>query len=171
MNFLPSVVPHYLFHYFAMLNRSFSLSFFIVFLFILLPVRASAEMVSVSGDDVNLRGGPGTTYSVKWRYGSGFPLRVIDKKGEWLKVEDFENDTGWLHRSLIKNTGFMIVKANKDSDKRINIRSGPGTQYKIVGMAHYGVVFKTIKQQQGWAHVRHESGLEGWIKRTLLWGF
>jgi len=154
-----------------MLKRAFSFSFLFVFFVIILPAVAYAEMVSVSGDNVNLRSGPGTTYTVKWRYGSGFPLRVLEKKGQWLKVEDFENDTGWLHRSLVKDSGHMIVKVNKDSDNRINIRSGPGTQFKIVGMAHYGVVFKTIKQQQGWAHVRHESGLEGWIKRTLLWGF
>lgn len=154
-----------------MLKRAFSFIFLFVFFIIILPAVAFAEMASVSGDDVNLRSGPGTTYTVKWRYGSGFPLRVLEKKGEWLKVEDFENDTGWLHRSLVKDSGHMIVKVNKDSDNRINIRSGPGTQFKIVGMAHYGVVFKTIKQQQGWAHVRHESGLEGWIKRTLLWGF
>ena len=154
-----------------MLKRAFSFSFLFVFFVIILPAVAYAEMVSVSGDNVNLRSGPGTTYTVKWRYGSGFPLRVLEKKGQWLKVEDFENDTGWLHRSLVKDSGHMIVKVNKDSDNRINIRSGPGTQFKIVGMAHYGVVFKTIKQQRGWAHVRHESGLEGWIKRTLLWGF
>lgn len=154
-----------------MLKRAFSFCFLFVLFIIILPVVTYAEMVSVSGDDVNLRSGPGTTYTVKWRYGSGFPLRVLEKKGEWLKVEDFESDTGWLHRSLVEDSGHMIVKVNKDSDNRINIRSGPGTQFKIVGMAHYGVVFKTIKQQQGWAHVRHESGLEGWIKRTLLWGF
>ncbi len=154
-----------------MLKRAFSFCFLFVFFVIFVPVLACAEMVSVSGDDVNLRSGPGTTYTVKWRYGSGFPLRVLEKKGEWLKVQDFESDTGWLHRSLVEKSGHMIVKVNKDSDSRINIRSGPGTQFKIVGMAHYGVVFKTIKQQQGWAHVRHESGLEGWIKRSLLWGF
>ena len=136
-----------------------------------IPFYAFAKMVSVVGENVNLRSGPGTNYEVKWKYGSGFPLRVLQEKGKWLKVEDFENDTGWLYKKLTNGTGHMIVKVNKDKNKKINIRSGPGTKYPIVGKAYYGVVFKTLKQQDGWAKVEHDSGLEGWIRRDLLWGF
>lgn len=132
---------------------------------------ALAKMVSVIGDNVNLRSGPGTKYSVKWKYGSGFPLKVLEEKGGWLKVEDFEGDSGWLYEKLTSRNGHMIVKVHKNQNKKVNIRSGPSTKYKIVGKAYYGVVFKTIKQQNGWAHVKHDSGLEGWIKRSLLWGF
>jgi SH3-like domain-containing protein len=139
--------------------------------FLLLPATLWAKMVSVTGDNVNLRSGPGTNYPVKWKYGSGFPLKVIQEKGKWLKVQDFENDTGWLYANLTNRTGHMIVKVNKDKNKKINIRNGPGTKYNIVGKAYYGVVFKTLKQQNGWAQVKHESGLEGWVKRSLLWGY
>ncbi len=132
---------------------------------------ALAKMVSVVGDNVNLRSGPGTKYSVKWKYGSGFPLKVLEEKGGWLKVEDFEGDSGWLYEKLTSRNGHMIVKVHKNQNKKVNIRSGPSTKNKIVGKAYYGVVFKTIKQQNGWAHVKHDSGLEGWIKRSLLWGF
>ncbi len=143
----------------------------ILAVFFLYPLTAFARMVSVSGEDVNLRSGPGTSYSVKWKYGSGLPLKVLKKQGTWIKVEDFEKDTGWLHQDLVSNTGHMIVKVNKDKNKKVNIRSGPGTNYKVVGKAYYGVVFKTLKQQKGWAQVKHESGVTGWVKRTLLWGF
>lgn len=138
---------------------------------ILLATVAYSKMVSVVGDNVNLRSGPGTKYSIKWKYGDGFPLKVIEEQGGWVKVEDFEGDTGWLYKKLTSTTGHMIVKVNKDQNQKINIRSGPGTKYKVVGKAYYGVVFKTIKQQNGWAHLRHDSGLEGWVKRSLLWGF
>jgi SH3-like domain-containing protein len=145
----------------------------IVLLFSLLFSISSAfaKMVSVVGDNVNLRSGPGTKYSVKWKYGSGFPLKVLQEREGWLKVEDFEGDSGWLYEKLTSRNGHMVVKVHKNQNEKINIRSGPGTNYKIVGKAYYGVVFKTIKQQNGWAHVKHDSGLEGWIKRSLLWGF
>ena len=149
-------------------NTVITIVFVVLFV---LPALAFGRMVSVTGDDVNLRSGPGTKYSVKWKYGSGLPLRVLQQKGDWIKVEDFENDTGWIHKSLLSSAGHMVVKVNKDKNKKINIRSGPGTNYKIVGKAYYGVVFKTVKQQKGWAKVTHESGVTGWVKRTLLWGF
>jgi|SRR5210317_2177605 SH3-like domain-containing protein len=145
--------------------------FIILFILIFPATAALAKMVSVVGDNVNLRSGPGTKYSVKWKYGSGFPLKVVQEKEGWLKVEDFEGDTGWLYQKLTSRTGHMIVKVHKNENKKVNIRSGPGTKYKVVGKAYYGVVFKTIKQQNGWAQVKHDSGLEGWIKRSLLWGF
>ena len=135
------------------------------------PFAVSARMVSVSGEDVNLRSGPGTEYAIKWKYGSGLPLQVIKEQGDWIQVEDFENDSGWLHKNLVSDTGHMVVKVNKNKDQKINIRSGPGTNYKIVGKAYYGVVFKTLKQEKGWAQVKHESGITGWVKRSLLWGF
>lgn len=136
-----------------------------------LPYTAVAEMLSVNGDKVNLRSGPGKKYNVKWEYGDGFPLQVLKKKGKWVKVKDFEGDSGWIYRKLLLSKPQMIVKANRNTDQKINIRKEPGTGKKIVGKAYYGVVFSTIEQKSGWVKVKHESGLEGWIKRSLLWGY
>ena len=138
----------------------------------LVPVEiVKAEMLSVNGDKVNLREGPGRKYTVKWEYGDGFPLTVVKKKGKWVKVEDFEGDSGWVHRSLLADNPRMIVKVNRNKNNGINIREQPGTKRKIIGKAYYGVVFKTIEQRSGWVRVKHSTGLEGWIKRTLLWGY
>ena len=143
---------------------------FIVMLFIFSTSSLHAEMLSVKGDRVNLRKGPGKNYSVKWEYSSGFPVEVIERKGDWLKVKDFENDTGWMHKSLLISSPQTIVKANRNKDEKINIRNGPGSGNKIVGMAYYGVVFRILGHQTGWVKVRHESGLTGWISSNLLWG-
>lgn len=154
-----------------MFKKAFIVSAVILLLFVFSAHYAISKMVSVAGENVNLRSGPGTNYSVKWEYGSGFPVKVLKRQGNWFKVEDFESDIGWLHKSLVSSSGHMIVKVNKGNNKKINIRSGPGTNYQIVAKAYYGVVFKTVKQQKGWAKIKHESGLQGWVKRSLLWGF
>jgi len=148
----------------------------ILFLLLLLAWSAcgtawGSTMVSVAGEKVNLRKGPSTRYPIVWELGKGFPLRVVGSQGNWLKVSDFENDVGWIYKNLVVRKPHLIVKANKGSKARVNIRSGPGTRYKIVGKAEYGVVFETLQQEGGWAKVRHETGLTGWIKRSLLWGW
>jgi SH3-like domain-containing protein len=142
-----------------------------LFFTILAVTVARAEMVSITGDNVNMRSGPGTKYRVLWELGKGFPLRVLDKRGNWLKVSDFENDTGWVYRKLTTHTPHLVVKVHKGTKRKINIRTGPGTRYKVVGQAYYGVVFRTMKRGRGWVKVKHESGLTGWIKRSLLWGW
>jgi SH3-like domain-containing protein len=132
---------------------------------------AGITMVSVAGEKVNMRKGPSTKYAVKWELGKGFPLRVIGSQGNWLKVSDFESDVGWVYKKLVNRNPHLVVKVNKKSKKRANIRSGPGTKYKIVGKAEYGVVFKTLQRGDGWVKVQHEQGLTGWVKRSLLWGW
>jgi len=133
---------------------------------IIFAATAQAEMVSINQPKVNMRSGPGEKYSIIWEVGNGFPLKVVGRKGNWLKVKDFENDTGWVFKKLVSREAHLIVKK-----KSVNIRSGPGEKYRIVGKANYGVVLKTIKKQKGWVQLRHENGLTGWIARDLLWGW
>jgi len=132
---------------------------------------AFAKMVSIKGEDINMRSGPGTKYKVLWKLGSGFPLKVLKTQGQWYRVQDFEGSVGWVHRNVTTPDGHMIVKVNKNTQKRINVRSGPGTNNRIVAKAYYGVVFKTLEQKSGWVHVEHEKGVRGWIKRSLVWGY
>ena len=99
--------------------------------------------------------------------GKGYPLKVIGSKGNWLKVIDYENDTGWVFKKLVHRKAHLVVKK-----KIINIRKGPGTKYKIVRQAKKGVVFRTLKRKKGWVKVSHdESKVSGWVKRSLLWGW
>lgn len=139
--------------------------------FFLSVSSVQSQMISVKGEKVNMRKGPGTNYSVKWEYGDGFPLKVITNKGSWVKVKDFEGDTGWVHKSLLHYSPQVIVKVNRNREKRINIRRQPGTKSGVIGKAYYGVVFKSIAKKSGWIQVEHESGLQGWIKSELLWGY
>lgn len=141
-----------------------------IFLALFFNTATQAEMLSVKGEGVNLRTGPGKQYDVKWIYGSGYPVELLERTGEWYKVVDFEDDTGWLHTSVLANTLHAIVKANRDNAEKINIRRGPGSDTKIVGKAHYGVVFKVVGRQSDWIKVQHESGLTGWVYWQLLWG-
>jgi SH3-like domain-containing protein len=132
---------------------------------------AVAEMVSIKGENINIRAGAGTSHNVLYTAGSGFPLDVIKRTGEWLQVKDFEGDTGWVIKNATSSTPHMIVKANKDTGEQINVRSGPGNQEKVVAKAHYGVVFKTLEMKGEWIKVEHGKGVTGWVQRNLLWGF
>lgn len=139
--------------------------------FLLTATTVSAKMVAIKGDDINMRSGPGTSFKVIWKLGSGFPLKVLKVSGNWYRVQDFEGTIGWVHKAVTTNKGHMIVKENKKSQKRVNVRSGPGTNNRIVAKAYYGVVFKTLQQKSGWVKVEHDKGVTGWIKRSLVWGF
>lgn len=130
------------------------------------PPAIAMELASINGARVNMRSGPGKKFPVLWHLDEGYPLQVLQRKGAWVKVRDFEGDQGWVSRSLTGNAPHMIVKV-----RLANIRATPSTGGAIVGMAEYGVVFRTIKRDRHWVKVRHEDGLTGWVARPLLWGW
>jgi SH3-like domain-containing protein len=149
-------------------NTIVLLTFFFLLAF---SLSALAEMAAISGNEVNMRSGPGKKYKVIWKLSNGFPLKILQKKGNWRKVQDFEGTIGWVHKGVVNRKRHMIVKVHKKSRERINVRSSPGTRGKIIAKAYYGVVFETLDQKKGWAKVRHGRKVTGWVKRSLLWGF
>ena len=147
--------------------------FFIVSFVVLSSIAiesATARMVAVKNDNVNMRSGPSLEKQVLWKLGVGFPLKVLKKSGTWLKVKDFENTVGWVHKNVVHRSGHMVVKAQKKNKGKINIRKKPSSKAKVIAKAYYGVVFKTLEQRKGWAKVQHGQ-VKGWVKRSLLWGF
>ena len=138
-----------------------------LFMVAIMVVSVQAKMVSVNADLINMRSGPGSKYKIIWELGKGYPLKVLSSKGNWYRVQDFENDKGWVYKKLVNRTPHLVVKK-----RAINLRSGPGTKYKIVRQAKRGVVFRTVDRRKGWVKVRHdEEKVEGWVKRDLLWGW
>lgn len=133
-------------------------------LLLLLPATALAEYVSVQREKVNIRSGPGTNHEVLWEVFRGFPLQVLERRGEWARIVDFEGDQGWIYTPLISRDKRQIVRVNT-----ANMRVGPGTNYEVMATVRYGVVFEPLERRREWIKVQHTDGTTGWINDQLLW--
>lgn len=127
---------------------------------------AHANYVSIARESVTMRSGPGTKHTAQWTLSKGYPLKVTASSGQWVKVRDFENDTGWVYKPMTNQVRHHIVKAST-----ANLRSGPATRYKLVGKAGYGEVLRALDQRDRWVKVRTDAGVQGWVARSLLWGW
>lgn len=145
-----------------------SLPGLVVSLSLLVFAQASQakDMVSVNRAEANMRSGASNKYSVLWALSRGYPLEVTSRKGNWLKVRDFENDTGWVYRPSVARKPHVIVKAAV-----ANVRSAPSTSSRILGKAERGEVLRTMEHRNQWVRVQRESGVKGWISRGLVWGW
>ena len=139
-------------------------SIIIFLLIMLLAGTASAERLAVSAPVANIRSGPGTSHNVLWKVEKYFPLRVIEKSGDWYHFEDFEGDKGWVHQSLVSKISAVVTK-----NDACNIRSGPGTGNKIIFTVEKGIPFKVLKREGSWIHIEHADGDKGWIHKSLIW--
>lgn len=147
---------------FSLLTRKVVILLFSLFL---IPCLSFAQTVSVKKDNVNVRSGPGTEFPIAMELFQGYPLKVIDKKGDWLKVTDFENDKGWIFSALTVPGTTVIVNGKKS----INMRSKPNTSASIVASIDRGVVLTKVSSQGKWVKVKHSQGTTGWIYSPLLW--
>ncbi len=140
--------------------------FFSLFLLLAtLSTSAFAERISVSVNSAVVRSGPDAKYEIAWeKLDKNYPLLVLEKKGSWFYVRDYENDVGWIHKSYINKTESVITK--KDA---CNIRSGPGQKNPIVFIVDNGVPFKVLKRKGKWLNIQHSDGDKGWVHKGLIW--
>jgi SH3-like domain-containing protein len=125
---------------------------------------AWGERLAVNAPTANIRSGPGTGHGVLWKVERYYPLEIVERRGEWYRFRDFENDQGWIHRDLLAKIDAVItVKAP------CNVRSGPGTDFEIVFQAGAGVPFKVLERRGEWLQVEHADGDKGWIAASLVW--
>jgi SH3-like domain-containing protein len=136
-----------------------------IFLFTLLVLvlcvgTASAKRLSVAFDKANVRSGPGKNHEILWSAGKYYPVDIIKKSGNWYRIRDFEGDTGWIYRRLLKKIPAIV-----------NVREGPGTSFRVLFQAEKGVSFKLLKRKKKWLKVQHADGEVGWIHKSLAWGY
>lgn len=134
---------------------------------------SQSPYVSIGGNQVNVRSGPGNDDLVLFSLKNHYPVQVVEKKGSRVHIKDYEGDNGWLHESLLSPAPYVIV-----NQKEINARVTPGADTsgkptgKVAFIAPKGVIFKVIEtdQKTGWLHVKHEDGSEGWVSQKMVWG-
>ena len=72
--------------------------------------------VSLKSNDANIRVGPSKNYPIEIKYiKNNYPLKVLEEYEDWRKVEDFQKNFGWIHKSLISGsrTGIVLSNDNK----------------------------------------------------------
>lgn len=128
--------------------------------------QAQAEFVSIKGNQVNIRQTPSTQSDVAWELTKGYPMKVTQKRGNWLKVKDFEGELGWVYKPLTQKQAHHIVKAPK-----ANMRTGPGAQYRKVASFQQHDLLQTLDKKNGWVKGKSSEGKIGWVSKKLLWGW
>ncbi|MGQ9512347.1 SpoIID/LytB domain-containing protein [Thermodesulfitimonas sp.] len=149
-------------------------------------VFQSPAAVVVTGERVNLRRGPGTGYAITGQATKGRQLAVAGRAGDWYKVKLREGQlawvAGWLVKPILavqvekegagqaneKNTGQGAAGALVVKGDVVNLRTGPGTGYGIVGRMTRGLRLELLEARDGWYKVRLATGQTGWVASWLV---
>lgn len=129
---------------------------------------ALASMASVGKNNVNVRNAPSLQADVLYQLHLGYPVEVRKTKGSWVKIKDWDDNTGWVYRPLINrkvHTALVIPEV-------VNIRKGPGLKYGVVEQAEGGEIYKIFKEKGDWLKIGYylENQAIGWVRSDMVWG-
>lgn len=123
------------------------------------------RFVSLAGESINVRSGPGRNYPIRWVYSRlGLPVRIVEEFDAWRRVEDHEGDTGWIHGSLLSRRRTVIVTAELASLHRT-----PSRDARVLLRAERGVIGRLLDCDASWCFLDVD-GTRGWMERGALWG-
>jgi len=139
-----------------------------LFIFFYLTVFSQANdeyFLTLRNEKVNLRQGPSFEYPVKIFYKKKFlPVLVQDSSGNFRKIRDHENNSGWIHISqLSKKKAAIVIDGSLIMFKSATIYSNP------VAILKEGRLVKINKCKDIWCKVK-SGKFKGWIKKENLWG-
>ncbi|WP_298857232.1 SH3 domain-containing protein [uncultured Sulfitobacter sp.] len=120
---------------------------------------------------LNLRAGPGTNHGIITRLYPGNEVTRLAKRGNWLKVRLSNGEIGWASQSFlvrVVSSNGPLLYVQPTNDGFLNMRSGPGTGYRIKQRLYTGTEVKMIGRSGNWIHVRHSNGRTGWAHSRYL---
>ncbi|MCB1972185.1 MAG: hypothetical protein H6851_03590 [Geminicoccaceae bacterium] len=123
------------------------------------------RFVSLGADKIYMRTGPGKEFPIKWVYSKrGLPMEVIEESDDWREVKDPDNETGWIHKSLLSGKRYLMI-ANNIAD----LRRTPSDEAMVVARIEPRVVVEMLNCQPVWCLV-DVGDRRGWLSRRDVFG-
>lgn len=131
------------------------------------PAEANNGFVTITASNLNIRGGPGLSYSVVGKVNKGEKYPILQEEGDWIKIGLSAGREGWVAE-------WFTIKEDTSSDTTgtviadsLRVRTGPGTSYSLAGSLQNGQTV-TIKETNGnWIKIEVDS-LEGWVSKDYI---
>ena len=140
--------------------------FYTIFFFILLISFSFGDdtFLSLKKSKVNVRYGPSFDSDIKYFYKKiNLPVKQIDKKENFRRVIDLNNNSGWIHISQLKKSNSVIATNNKILFKKQNSFAKP------IAQIQKGRLLIIQKCAEKWCKISSD-GFDGWIKTNDIWG-
>lgn len=135
------------------------------------PIVLSPGTATISGNNVNVRGKAGYKGEVVSKLNNGDVVTVVEqvilpkpKAGEpaqWAKIEYPANAHVWVHNAYVDAD-------KKVKPRKLNIRTGPGENYSIVGTLEQGTEVKQISAKGNWLEIESPAGAHAFVAASYV---
>lgn len=117
----------------------------IILIIAVLPAVTLAAKWLYTTEPVNMRHGPGVDYEVITELQTGERVEYAGVFGKWTKVI-WKGVKGYVFSKYLYEATFVSLNI----DRPVNLRTGPGTQHKVVGLIKPGERLRQTGKRSGW---------------------
>lgn len=144
------------------------------------PAAASAQApivlvpgpATVTGDNVNVRGQARLRSEIVIRLKAGDKVTVIEQvilekpqagePAQWAKIAYPSGANAWVHANYIDATNNVVLPP------RLNLRTGPGENYSVVGLIERGTAVKEVSRKGNWIEIEPPSAAFAYVAAQFL---
>lgn len=113
--------------------------------------KATATTICRTKSNVNVRRGPGMKYSVKKLIRKGSTVKKVGTSGSWSAIK-VQGSTCYIKSAYLK-TCYKYMYISGDN---VNIRSGPGKNYKVCAVLPRNTKVKYYNKSKGWMKIKYK---------------
>ena len=124
---------------------------------------AATEYKVITADAVNFRSGPSTSYSSLGSFNKGDKVEYLGTSGSWVQVK-YDNKTGYVYGSYVGNYATITQYVTATT---LNVRSGAGTSYSVLGSLSKGIKVEVISTTNGWSKINYNGSI-GYVSSQYL---
>lgn len=124
-----------------------------------------AGIVSTESGRLNIRNSAGGYVITSVPKGSY--LSLIEKNGDWWKVEYSEGEFGWCHSDYIEIASDITAKVSTQSGN-LNVRSGSGRNYPVIGTVSKGENVIVLSSTGYWSRILYDGNKTGIVSADYL---
>lgn len=128
----------------------------------------STKTVYITASSLNVRSGPGTSYDVVGSLKKGASVKTYGTKNGWYKIK-YDGKTAYINSDYTStkapsgSSSSSSSSASSSTETKkvyitassLNVRSGPGTDYKVVGSLKEGAAVNTYGTKDGWYKIKY----------------
>ena len=127
-------------------------------------INAEEKFLSLKKNKVNVRYGPSFDSNIKYIYKKiNLPVKQIDKKENFRRIIDLQNNSGWIHISQLKSSNSIIILENRILFKK------PSNLSRPIVRLEKGRLLIIKKCENKWCKITSDN-YSGWHKAENIWG-
>ena len=143
------------------------------------PSTSTTGTIKVN-DTLNVRSGAGTSYSVIGSLKNGATVEIVETSGSWYKIKygsgygyvskDYVTVSSSNNNSSSNNTTTTPSTSTTGTIKvndTLNVRSGAGTSYSVIGSLKNGATIEIVETVNSWYKIKFNNGY-GYVSKDYV---